>query len=439
MTFKNAFAFCCILIAAQAFQSCKKNGSSFGKDAYDPDLLLDANGVDTFSIVANSMLIDTTFSRNARFALIGAYNDPVTGTAVAQFNTQVRLSASNPDFGDLAAIEVDSVVLALEYRDQYGTGNVPQTFVVYELGEALSSDTDYTYESATSVIVDNLMLPGFESLTPELNERPVISGDTLNPQLRLRLKPSFGLELIQSSEQGHMASNDAFLEYFKGIQVRTEQVVVAENSGAIYSLDLIDSDSKMVIYYKQGGELKTFDLVINNNSVYYNAVAFDRGASPLQNLLDNSALANDAFYAQTGHVRAVLKFPTVQNLSSKTIVHRATLYLPYSYFNGDERYPSPGLAVTNNRKDTEDPIWGLSVSNGTLIPTFHPIVPAFKRYTIDVTSFIQGLINQNPTFTNPELFITSYRTNDNVERIVFNGVDSQFKYQPKLIITYTEF
>jgi hypothetical protein len=193
-----------------------------------------------------------------------------------------------------------------------------------------------------------------------------------------------------------------------------------------------------VIYYKQGDTFRTFDLIINSKSARYNRVLYNYSGTRLEQLLLNPSQGAKEFYAQSGNVRAVVKFPSVQNLSNKTVVHRATLYLPYQYFNGDDKYPSPFIAVFNKRA-TGDAIWGLGVNNGVLVPINHPVVPLFKRYTVDVTSFIQGLVKQSPIFTIPELMIVGSRTNDNVERIIFNGIESDNKYQPKLIITYTEF
>jgi hypothetical protein len=417
--------------------ACKKTNTTLGTEVYDEDLLLDARGVDTFSIVAYSELIDTTVTANARLALLGAYNDPIFGKVSAGFFTQVRLAANNPSFGDLDEIIVDSVVLAMEFRDQYGPGNYQQDFAVYRLTENLSSDSLYRNNSFTA-IGESLMAEGFSSFTPN-NRKPFIQGnDTLPPQLRLRLKNSLGHEIINSSAQGQMLNNTVFLEFFKGLYVCTENANISPNSGAVYGLDLLDTDSKMIIYYRQGEIIRSYDLVINTNSARYNRVLYDYSGTRLEQLLLNPSLGNTEFYAQTGNVRAVVRFPTVQNLGNKTVIHRATLYLPYQYFNGDDKYPSPFITVLN-RRAPGDAIWGLGLFNGTLAPVNHPIVPVFKRYTIDVTSFIQGLVKQSPSFTIPELMIVGSRTNDNVERTIFNGIESSNKFQPKLIITYTEF
>lgn len=417
--------------------ACKKKDTSLGKEVYDESMLLDANGVDTFSIVAYSELIDSTVTANARLGLLGSYNDPVFGKVSAGFYTQVRLAANNPNFGDIDEIVIDSVVLAFEFRDQYGPGNYQQDFAVYRIVEDLSKDSLYRNNSS-SATGESLIEEGFSSFIPN-NKAPFILGnDTLPPQLRLRLKNSLGQELINSSTSGNMLNNDVFLDYFKGLYVCTENANVPANNGAVYGLDLLDADSKLVIYYKQGDAFKSFDLIINSNSIRYNRVLYNYSGTNLQQLLLNPSLGAKEFYAQSGNIRAVVKFPTVQNLSNKTVVHRATLYLPYQYFNGDDKYPSPFIAVFNKRA-TGDAIWGLGVNNGVLVPINHPVVPLFKRYTVDVTSFIQGLVKQSPIFTIPELMIVGSRTNDNVERIIFNGIESNNKYQPKLIITYTEF
>jgi len=391
-----------------------------------------------FSIVAYSELIDSTVTTNARLGLLGDYNDPVFGQVSAGFFVQVRLAANNPNFGDLSEIDIDSVVLSMEFRDQYGSGNSPQDFAVYRLAENLSPDSLYKNNSFTATNTGSLIEDGYSSFIPN-NKTPFVQGtDTLPPQLRLRLKNAVGEDIINSSTQGGMLNNSTFLEYFKGLYVCTENANVAVNSGAVYGLDLLDSDSKLIIYYKQGEALKTFDLVINTNSTRYNRVLYNYSGTRLDQLLQNPTNGNKEFYAQSGNVRAVVQFPTIQNLNNKTVIHRATLYLPYQYFNGDDRYPSPFIAVFNKRAEG-DAIWGLGISNGVLVPINHPVVPLFKRYTVDVTSFVQGLVKQSPIFTIPELMIVGSRTNDNVERIIFNGIESDNKFQPKLIITYTEF
>ena len=438
MTQKSFIGFLAVAISLTFVYSCKKNDSPFGKEVYDPELLLDADGIDTFSVFAFSELIDTTFSRNARFGLLGAYNDPVFGKVVGSIYTQIRLASNDPDFGDLGTITVDSVVLAMEYRDQYGIGNVPQSFGVYRILEALSVDSNYTTQSSSAIQNNSLIANGFSSITPNVLLRPVVGGDTLLPQLRLRLTNSFGEELLNSSAQGHMLDNDAFLTYFKGLHIVTQDANIASNSGAVYSLDLLDPDSKLTIYYTQADEQKTFDMVINNNTVYYNKVSVESAGTPLQDLLDDPLSGNKEFYAQTSNVRAIVRFPGVMNLSNKTVIHRATLYLPITYFNGDDRYPSPAV-VAVNRRIGDDLIWGLTQQSGVISPTLHPFVPQFKRYSIDLTAFIQGLVKEQPNFSNPEIMISGSRTNDNVERIIFNGVESSNKYKPKLIITYTEF
>lgn len=426
-----------VLINLLAVYSCKKVNNPFGKDQYDPDMLLDASGIDTFSIIAYSELLDSTFTRNARLALLGAYNDPDFGDVRTGFNTQLRLVAA-PNFGDLSSINIDSVVIALEYRDQYGIGRVPQKFGVYRLSEALTTDSNYASVSTTQFINEQLIDEGFATLTPDPLKRTVVGADTLSPQLRLRLKNSLGQELINSSANGHMVDNDAFLTYFKGLRIVVEDEMISPSSGAVYSFDLLDRDSKMTIYYNQNGASKTFDLLLNERCVYYNMMKYETQGLPLQ-IIQNPSLGNNAFYAQTGNIRAVVRFPGVLNLGSRTVIHRAILTLPYVYFNGDDRYPSEHLVAFNRRGD-EDAPWGLTVnSSGILSPTLHRFVPQFKHYSIDITSFVQGLIKESPSFSIPELIISGSRTNDNVERIIFNGVQSTNKFKPRLLINYTEF
>jgi hypothetical protein len=436
----NAFI-ALLILGLSTFMACKKQATFIGAEVYDPELLLDANGVDTFSIVCYSENLDSALiTKSARHALLGTYRDNEVGRVDAGFYTQVRLAANAADFGDINTIVVDSIMLALEYRDVYGSGGIDQQFAVYRLTEDMDPDELYTSLDELATDTENLIHDDFLNIIPNPAAPTYIDTILLaRPQLRLRLKDELGDEIINASESGYLENNEVFLDYFKGLHVTTQVVNVPPSSGAVYGFDLIDPDSKITIYYTQDGERKTFDLVINNNAERYNNVKYDDlGTTPLAQLLANPLLGQNKFFIQNGSVRAVVAMPTVQNLSPQTVIHRATLYLPYAYFPGADEYPSPSLTAFNRRVDG-DLIWGLQNNGGVISPIAYPFNPNFKRYVIDVTSFVQGLIKQDPLFQTPELHITGFRTNDNVERIVFNGVNSSNKYQPKLIITYTEF
>lgn len=419
--------------------ACKKQPTDIGLETYDQELLLDANGVDTFSIICFSENLDSTaITKAVRYGLLGVYNDPIVGIVSAGFYTQVRFAADNPDFGDLNTITVDSVVLALEYSEMYGSGGIDQFISVQRITEDLSSEIDYKSNSVTATNPSNLIDPAFQNFIPNPNV-PTIISDTVvleKPQLRLRLLNSLGIELLTSA-QG--SSIDDFLQQFKGLRVVSENASPQLGKGAVFQFDLIDPDSKLIVYYKQNNEPKTFDFIINNNSIRYNTMIYNTTGSKLAALLLNPLLGAHSFYAQTGNARAVVRMPTVQHLSEKTIIHRATLYLPVEYFPGDDRFPSPNIVAFNRRTNEDEKIWGLVSTDFGIVPSTFAYNSTFKRYTIDVTSFVQGLIRQNPYFDTPEILITGARTNDNVERIVFNGLNSSNKYQPKLVITYTEF
>jgi hypothetical protein len=439
MIIKLKSLFVLLSLGAVLAVACKKNATEIGLEVYDPEMLLDAKGVDTFSIVCFSETLDSAvITKSARYGLLGVYKDPKVGEVSAGFYTQLRLAADNPDLGDLNTITIDSVVLALEYSDMYGSGGVDLAITVQRITEDLNDEILYKSNSVTAADPNNLIDPAFQNFIPNPNVPTVIS-DTIvleKPQLRLRLLNSLGADLLTAA-QG--STNDNFLLQFKGLRVAAENANVPPNSGAVYQFDLIDADTKLIVYYKQNDEQKSFDFIINTNSVRYNTMAYNTGGSALADLLTNPLLGANAFYAQTGNARAVVRMPSVQQLSNKTIIHRATLYLPVEYFPGDDRFPSPNIVAFNRRVNDDEKIWGLVSTASGIVPSTFTYNNTFKRYTVDVTSFVQGLIRQNPYFQTPELLITGARTNDNVERIVFNGVNSTNKYQPKLIITYTVF
>src|SRR5690606_13387906 len=106
----------------------------------------------------------------------------------------------------------------------------------------------------------------------------------------------------------------------------------SQGDGSILFFDLRDPDSKLTIYYTQNSEPKTFSLVANTSCAYYNHVDFDNIGSKAKFVIDNPEQGMYEFYAQAGLIRAKVEFPTLTNLSNKTVIHRAMLYLPISYF-----------------------------------------------------------------------------------------------------------
>ena len=424
-----------LLLSITLVFSCKKPESKLGKEVYDPEALLDVNGVDTFTLVTYCEIADSVISGQTPTVVLGSYNDPLFGRVDGSFYAQFRLEANNPDFGELGTITIDSIVLSLEYRDNYGKITSPQTYEVYRLEESLSLDSTYYNFMTKNVSTTSLVPLGSETIKPTPDKITVVGNDTLpNPQLRIPLDINYAWEILNSSANGTLLNNTVFLEEFKGLYVKTNNPSWSIGDGSVLFLDLRDPDSKITIYYTQDDELRTFSLLANTSCAYFNHIQFDNAGSKAKFVLDNPENGQYEYYSQAGLIRAKIEFPTVVNLTPKTVIHRAMLYIPVSYFTGDEYFPSEIAVATGKLKGVhgEAILFSLSESSSQ----FSNI---FKRYSFNITRYIQDLIRENGSFENVGIKIASSTFGSTTERIVFNGPLTTNKEKPRLVITYTEY
>ena len=106
-----------------------------------------------------------------------------------------------------------------------------QTFAVYEVTDTMNQDSAYysnsfvNFDSTGAVSGGqgwgNLIEAGYETVVPDPVSEVIAGADTLDPQLRLKLNNAFGQYIINSSD-ADLLSNAQFVQYFKGIYVRTE-------------------------------------------------------------------------------------------------------------------------------------------------------------------------------------------------------------------------
>jgi hypothetical protein len=409
--------------------SCKKKDNKLGLNTLDENELLNSASVDTFSLVTFTIEDDSVITKNPAYAVLGSYNDPKFGPMEASFYTQLRLSGVNPNFGEISTITIDSVILGLEYGGYYGDFSALDLEVL-EINEALSSDSTYYAFSTLGVNSTNLIEAGYETVVPDPDGVTVIGEDTVDTQLRIRLKNSLATTLINEAISGtSFASNDAFLEYFKGLCVRTTNGTMPNGKGGVFYFNLNDPLSKMTIYYTQDATAKKYDFVINSSCVDFNHVEVNNTGKPVQTVINDTISGMTEFYAQSFKSRAVVQIPGLSNLPKKIVVHKAELYLPVQYQTGSKY--SPGFDISVASRPESDPT---SLTSIGVLGTYSEFQKHFK---VDLRAYVQGvatgLAPNTELILSPRFFITS------AERIIFNGPFTTNKKKPQLIITYTEY
>lgn len=408
--------------------ACKKKNSDIGKDILNPDDLLNSAQVDTFDLHTFSIEEDSVISDNPAFGVLGSLNDPKFGTVNTNFYTQFRLSGVNPDFGDLSTVTIDSMMLGLEYAGY--TGDLTsQNVEVYELSENLYIDSTYYTFSTATTYSENLVQPGYGTITPNPDGTTIIGSDTVDTQMRIRLKNVFAKKfIIEANSSGtNFSSNENFLNYFKGLHVRVNNGTQPSGKGGVFYFNLNDPLSKMTIYYTQNGINKTFDFLINSECADFNHVEINNTGTQVQNVLNDTVSGMSEFYAQSFKIRAAVDMPGLKGIPSNAIVHKAELLLPIQYQLGSNYAPSDELSITAKTEDG-----GLAGIGTTGVFDFFN-----KQYKVDIRNYVQafvsGLYANTTLYLSPRFFINA------AERVVFNGQQTINKMKPKLVITYTSF
>lgn len=418
-------AFFCLSIA---LSSCKKKRNPVGSNALSSESLMDSKGIDTFQLKTYTIEEDSIFSMDPEFNLLGSYNDEVYGKVNASFYTQLTLSGFSPDFGNLNEVVMDSAVMAFEYGGYYGN-LTQQLFEVYEITDELTRDSSYT-RSSVAAIGANQLVPTLNNeglITPEPLKGTVVGNDTLNPQLRIPLDTVFAKGLLGLAQNS--TSDADFLQSFKGLHFKVNNANQSPGQGTILYLSTTKPASKLTVYYTSNGEQGSYDFIVTGSAVDFNNVVTDYSGTRVEQVINNNSLGNTEFYAQSFSTRAKVDFSSIDSLPKNIVIHKATLELPVSYYTGSNFYPSSEITVSSD-------LYG----NGqkrviSLVNTSYAYNTSRKSYVIDVRTYIQKVIQGE--FQNSGVFISPKKYNTTVERILFNGVNTQNKNKPKLSIVYT--
>ncbi|MBL7941144.1 MAG: DUF4270 domain-containing protein, partial [Flavobacteriales bacterium] len=315
-------------ISLLCLTACKRPESEVGLGIQPGSDLLNASYVDTVSLNAEVVAEDTLRSDELSSLMLGNYADPVFGFTEASFYTQLRLSGSGITFPSL--YEVDSVVFTLPYTGRLYGKREPQRFEVYALtGDLYLDSTYYTNSTIATDKSVNWVLDPWEAY--EINPFVYIQqdGDSLIPQLRIHLKPSFADQFFTTSSD-NFADNDAFVSFFKGLTVRS-----ATPDAGVFNLDLALSDAGVTIYYRDLDDVEpdttSYEFVIGDLAPRFTHMAHSYIGSDLQGLSETSPLdAQVLGYVQAGaSCKTHITLPYIDALKAEgRVISKAELVVP---------------------------------------------------------------------------------------------------------------
>lgn len=417
------------LLVAVLATGCKKPEEDLGLDILPGDPLgtrVEVTPVHAFTFEPEAIRT-SGLTRN----LLGSYLDPTFGTVQAGIVAQLRLSTNNVGQGqDNSGLVADSMVLALAFDGiNYAYGNLnAQTFQVHELSEAVTVDSTYTSDQAPAIIPQNLVADRGGRVVPMPFTKPFIAGDSLLPQIRIRLDKALAQRMLDAFGTPALVDNTAFLEFFKGLYITADNGAQLPFQQGILYFSLLSTSSKATVYYRNTLEPEPtprfLDLVINQSSVRYSVVQHDHTQAlepglPMA-LADSLAPAQNVYVQALGGLRAGIRFPELRSsfADQDLVVARAELVVPVpGTFNP---FLAPPAQLFIFRKDTvtggdvflPDQVAGAGVIDGNYR------VDA-KEYRFNITRYVQGVITGTIPDTGVELVPGSNGISAN--RVVLGG------------------
>jgi hypothetical protein len=256
---------------------------------------------------------------------LGFLNDPLFGTTKATIFTELKPATFPFAFeGVISNRTLDSVVLVLAYTRTYGDTTLQQRVEVHQLDKTFLPDSN-----TCSIYTYNATVLGATTYTPaprRFADTIKAFRDTNVNQLRIKISNSLGQLLLS---QDTIKTDSAFKVLLKGF------AIVPDNAGnALTYYNIVDSKTKLAIYYKYKRTGLSDTAVVNNFGLYNtdksaNTIVRSRAGAEINNVSNNNSNpAGDNFvYIQTSPGSfAQLKIPGLSTISNR-IVHRAELIM----------------------------------------------------------------------------------------------------------------
>ncbi len=422
------------VLALGLFASCEKPENSIGLELQEGDDILGFFKSDSTTLKVSTLIEDSLKTDELTSVMLGNYTDPVFGKTLTSFYTQIKLSSSNVDFPSV--FEVDSVVLSLVYSGNSYGRTTPQAFQVYEVTENLYPDSSY-YTNHEIAIDGTRDLVNAVGAIQKINQTnfTIVDGDSLQPQLRIPMDIDFGNELMMA-DPAVLVDNVTFQEYFKGIYVRS-----ISNDGAVINFDLVDSDSKMTIYYRdlEGESPDTLSYVFNINSdcARFSKVEHEYGGTLLSNIktteLDGSV---EAYVQSGGGVKTHIKFPFLEDYKDfgNITINKAELFLPIVEADLSRYAPQSTLFLLYKNEEGDNNLLPDQTTSAHSIGGNYDSTNRYYRFNI--TRYIQQVISGE--IANTGIYAVSNSAGVTVNRVVLAGPLSPDGNGMKLELTFSE-
>lgn len=430
MTLLKRFGLFAIMLIC--LSACKKEYTAIGLNLEDEML---GTVLDTSTVRAYSVLIDSVYTTNLTNQLLGGITDDIFGKSDATIYSQFRLSGASLNFGVDPVL--DSVVLTLQIAGYYGDTTSALRFGVYELTEDLSTETSYYSTNSTAHNSTNLLSRPSQDYYVHPNKNVILDTATLSPHMRIRLVNELGQRFIDHASE--WLTDDILLEYFKGLCIHIESYT---NKGCIVYTNMTSTLTALTIYYHNNLDNGlSYSLLPSDEGVRYcnfNHFNFSDACADLQRQViqhDTTGIISTLYLQPMAGVKTKVRFPNIHNMftsiNNRVLINRAELVItnarPYEYFF---KCPS-NLTIEGVLKDgttTYIPDDELVSSEGFFGGRYDETT---GEYRIRVTRYIQQLILDQGNYAD-YFYLQVKGGGVRANRLVFYGDTPASEGTPKL-------
>ncbi len=425
------------------FISCEDELTSLGLNLRDPNDLMGTHFMDSTTIIAQSVWVDSLTTKGLSSNVLGYVNDPTFGTTKADFYAQYLLSGKSVNFG--TAPVIDSVVLSIRISGFFGDTTTALPIRVYALSEPMRSDSAYTSHSTLNYNSNNLTYNSNFSVAPRPTTKILVDTTYNDAHLRIRLSDAFGTNFLTNQTQ--MQDSATFANFFKGLYVTVEN---PSGTGSLINVNLTNSVSAITIYYTNSVSKNKYQLVTKSTAIRFNHFEHNyTKATPhfISEVINgvpfggNGAVGEELLYVQpTGGVKTKIQFPTVKTAfkDKKIVINRAELVITNVSTDPTHFFIPALLTIQGVAKDgticyiPDDSYYTSSEYFGATYNT------TTKEYRIRITDYIQDLILRDKFQDYFYLMVSGSGVRGN--RLIFGGTDpSDISSRLRLEISYTEY
>jgi len=309
----------------------------------------DVRLIDTFTINASTVVLDSLATSGTNIITVGQYVDPFLGVVKASGYTKIGLGgglsldkSNNPVF--------DSIVFITYYNNKfYGDTLKSQTITVNRVIKEIKLNDNGKLYNVDEFDVDPISLG-----EKTFKARPLRTKNGKKYNLRIKLSDDFGQQLIDLAKEGDdiVKSTNEWENFLEGISLRAGD----NDDAAILNFQTSDTLFNIRLYYHETSGENTgkdlhHDFPAGASPYIFTNYQSDRSGTLLENLVDRefdvpSEQTNDLTFIQGGvGLMTKLRIPFLNELAkigkSGSLLSAELIFYPSQGSYSDELYPLP--------------------------------------------------------------------------------------------------